>query len=66
MIKEIKLPSYFRMYPNVFNEHQTNSFYEYFPEMQLSAGRLNVQLLNRYKTSFILYIEYVLNTGEYW
>ena len=41
-------------------------FYEYFPEMQLSAGRLSVQLLNRYKTSFILYIEYVLNTGEYW
>jgi len=26
MIKEIKLPSYFRMYPNVFNEHQINSF----------------------------------------
>lgn len=41
-------------------------FYEYFPEMQQSAGRLNVQLLNRHKTSFILYIEYVLNTGEYW
>ena len=32
-------------------------FYEYFPEMQQADGRLNVELLNRNKTPFILYIE---------
>ncbi len=32
-------------------------FYEYFPEMQQSVERLNVEFSNRHKTNFILYIE---------